>query len=142
MGKRARLCRGCSFLGAGLVAGAVVGVVAGPPLGWGIAALAAALGAGVLSLRVRVPKVAGRFLPGAGLGLALGAGWPTAAGSLLVLAGMGLLYRRRGVARERCATCPEQAASPCSGFARIVRRERAFQRVANRWLRDRPRSVA
>jgi hypothetical protein len=142
VGKRARLCKGCSLFAAGLVAGLVAGFVVRPPFGWGVCGLLLALGAGLFSLRSRVPKFVGRFLPGAGLGLALCAGWPAATGSLLVLAGLGLLYRRRGVARERCATCREQSASPCSGFARIVRRERAFQRVANRWQRDLPRSVA
>jgi len=89
-----------------------------------------------------LPKLLGRLLPGAGLGLALFSGWPAALGALLVLGASGLLYRRRGVARERCRTCSEQSASPCSGFVRIVRRERAFQRVVARWLRDLPRSVA
>jgi hypothetical protein len=142
VGRQTRLCKGCTLFAAGLVAGLVAGFVVGPPLGWGACALLLALGAGSLSFRIRLPKLVGRFLPGAGLGLALCAGWPAAIGSLLVLAGMGLLYRRRGVERKRCATCPEQSHSPCSGFARIVRRERAFQRVANRWRRDLPRSVA
>ncbi|HEX7499930.1 MAG TPA: hypothetical protein VF524_06445, partial [Polyangia bacterium] len=142
VGRQTRLCKGCTLFAAGLVAGIAAGFVVRPPFGWGACALLLALGAGFLSFCIRLPKFVGRFLPGAGLGLALCAGWPAATGSLLALAGLGLLYRRRGVARERCATCPEQSASPCSGFARIVRRERAFQRVANRWLRDLPRSVA
>jgi hypothetical protein len=142
VGRRLRLCKGCSLFAAGLVVGMVVGVLLRPTPGWGVLALALAMGAGVLSLRRRVPKLAGRFLPGVGLGLGLLAGWLAAAGSLIVLACMGLLYRRRGVARERCATCSEQSASPCSGFTRIVQRERAFQRVANRWLREPPRSMA
>jgi hypothetical protein len=142
VGPRLRLCKGCSFLVAGLLAGLAAGCAVRPPLGWGLAALGVALGAGLSSLRVRLPKLVGRLLPGVGLGLALGAGWPAALGALFVLGVSGLLYRRRGVARERCATCCEQAASPCSGFVRIVRRERAFQRVVARWLRELPRFVA
>ena len=142
VGRRGRVCKGCSLLAAGLGAGGVAGAVAGPSLAFGIATLTIALAAGLASLRLRLPKPLGRFLPGAGLGLALFSGWPAALGALLALAAAWLLYRRRGVARERCAICPEQSASPCSGFLPIVRRERAFQRVANRWLRDLPRSVA
>jgi hypothetical protein len=142
VGRHGRLCKGCSLLAAGLGAGAVAGAAIGPPLGCGAVALGIALGAGLLSLRLRLPKLVGRFLPGAGLGLALLSGWPAATGALLVLAAAWLLYRRRGVARERCATCAERSASPCSGFSRILRRERAFQRVASRWLRELPRSVA
>jgi hypothetical protein len=85
-----------------------------------------------------LPKLLGRFLPGAGLGLALFSGLPAALGAMLALVAAWLIYRRRGVARELCATCPEQSASPCSGFLPIIRRERAFQRVANGWLRDLP----
>ena len=142
VGKRGRVCKGCSFLGAGLCAGIAAGALLMPALGVGAVALGLALGAGLLSLRVRLPKLLGRFLPGAGLGLALGAGWPAALAASLLLVAAWLLYRRRGVARERCATCAEQSASPCSGFLPIIRRERAFQRMANRWLRALPRSVA
>jgi len=142
VGRQLRLCKGCSFLTAGLFAGLAAGATLRPPLVWGLVALAVALGAGFWSLRARLPKLLGRLLPGAGLGLALFSGWPAALGALLVLGASGLLYRRRGVARERCRTCSEQSASPCSGFVRIVRRERAFQRVVARWLRDLPRSVA
>ena len=142
VGRRAFVCKGCALLAAGLLAGVAAGVAAGPPVALASVALAVALGLGLVSLRTRLPKLLGRFLPGVGVGLALGSGWPGVLGALLVIAGTGVLYRRRGVERRRCATCPEQSASPCSGFARIVRRERAFQRVANRWLRDLPRSVA
>jgi hypothetical protein len=142
VGRHARLCKGCSLLAAGLGAGLIAGAVLGPPPGWGLAALAMTLGFGILSLGRRVPKLCGRFLPGAGLGLALFAGWVAATVALLVLAVSGLLYRRRGVARGHCATCPEQSLRPCSGFVPIVRRERAFARVTARWLRERPRSVA
>jgi hypothetical protein len=93
-----------------------------------------ALALGGVSLRLRLPKVAGRFIPGAGLGMALWAGWPWALAAVVIVAGVGVLYRRRGVERSRCQACPERQANPCSGFALIVRRERAFRRRANRWL--------
>jgi hypothetical protein len=136
------VCRGCALLAAGLLTGGAAGLALVSSLGWAVAGLAVAAAAGLASLWLRLPKWLGRFLPGVGLGLALGAGWLAALGALLGLAAAGLLYRRRGVDRGRCATCPEHPLAACSGFARIVRRERAFQRVANRWLRDLPRSMA
>jgi len=142
VGKRTRLCKGCSVMAVGFMVGGTAGLATWPPLGWGALALLLALLAGLLSLRVRLPKVVGRFLPGAGLGLALWAGWPSVLGSLLFLVALGLLYRRRGVERSRCEACPERLASPCSGFALIVRRERAFARQANRWVAGLPRSMA
>jgi hypothetical protein len=134
LGRRARLCKGCSFLTAGLVAGAVGGGLVRPALWWGVGALLLALAMGALSLRLRLPKPAGRLIPGATLGMALWAGWPCVVGAMVIVAGVGVLYRRRGVDRGRCQTCPERESSPCSGFAPIVRRERAFRRRANRWL--------
>jgi hypothetical protein len=142
VGKRMRVCKGCSFLALGFLAGIAAGLASQPPLGWGATALLLALLAGLLSLRVRLPKLMGRLVPGCGLGLALWAGWPSALGSLFFIAALGLLYRRRGVERSRCETCAERSASPCSGFALVVRRERAFRRVANRWLDGLPESVA
>jgi hypothetical protein len=134
VGKRFRLCKGCTFLAAGLVMGIVGGAFVRLPLAWGASALLFALVLGMLSLRLRLPKIAGRLIPGAGLGLALWAGWPCALASLLVVALVGVLYRRRGVEGNRCATCPERSLSPCSGFASIVRRERAFRRRVDGWL--------
>jgi len=135
VGRRTRLCKGCVFLAAGLLAGSAFGAVSRPPLAWGLGGLLLALGLGTLSLRIRLFKLVGRFLPGAGLGLALWAGWPAALASFLTVASLGLFYRRRGVERSRCNTCHERERNPCSGFALIVRRERAFQRRANHWLR-------
>lgn len=134
LGRRTRLCKGCSFLAAGLVAGVVGGGLARPALGWGIGALLLALAMGALSLRLRLPKLAGRLFPGAALGMGLWAGWPCVVGAMVIVAGVGVLYRRRGVDRGRCQTCRERASNPCSGFASIVRREHAFRRRANRWL--------
>jgi hypothetical protein len=134
VGPRLRVCKGCTLLATGLVAGMAVGAFVRPQLLWGAGALLLALGLGALSLRLRVPKTFGRFLPGAGLGFALWAGWPSVFAALLIVAIVGDLYRRRGVERSRCQTCPERLRSPCSGLAPAVRRERAFRRRVDRWL--------
>jgi len=134
VGRRFRVCKGCVFLAAGLVAGIAGGAFVRLPLAWGAGVLLLVLAMGSLSLALRVPKTLGRFLPGAGLGMTLWAGWQCALAALFIVAVSGALYRRRGVDRSRCETCHERLHSPCSGFASIVRRERAFRRRANRWL--------
>ena len=139
VGPRLRLCKGCTFLAAGLVAGIAVGAFTRPTMVWGAGALLLALGLGALSLRLRVPKTVGRFLPGAGLGLALWAGWPSVFAAILIVAVVGDRYRRRGVERSLCTTCPERLRRPCSGFAPAVRRERAFRRRVDRWLGELPK---
>jgi hypothetical protein len=140
-GKQLRLCKGCTFLAAGLLVGIVLAPVLQPPIWLGVTGLLAALVLGPLSLRVRLPKLIGRGLPGLGVGLALWAGWPLALATLLIVAVLGLLYRRRGVDRGRCNTCHERQRIPCSGFVLVVRRERAFQRRATSWLHGPPRST-
>ncbi|MFL5298892.1 MAG: hypothetical protein ACJ79R_00950, partial [Anaeromyxobacteraceae bacterium] len=46
-----------------------------------------------------------------------------------------LRYRRRGPDRGPCTACPERPLpAACSGHRRVVRRERAFARVAARLL--------
>jgi hypothetical protein len=139
LGPRLRLCKGCTFLVAGLVAGVAAGAFTRPAMLWGAGALLLALGLGFLSLRLRLPKTLGRFMPGAGLGLALWAGWPSVFAALLIVAIVGDLYRRRGVERSLCQTCPERLRRPCSGFAPAVRRERAFRRRVDRWLGELPK---
>lgn len=134
VGRRLRVCKGCVFLAAGLLGGVAVGAWSQPPLGWGAGGLLLALALGALSLRLRLPKIVGRLFPGAGLGMALWAGWPCALAAVLIVGLVGALYRRRGVERSRCETCPERLRSPCSGFAPAVRRERAFRRRVDRWL--------
>ena len=47
-----------------------------------------------------------------------------------IVVGLRILYGKRGADRTPCTTCPERELSPCSGFAPIVSRERAVQRVA------------
>jgi hypothetical protein len=134
MGGRTRFCKGCTFLAIGFVTGILVGTLARPPFLWGAAGILLALLLGGLSLSLRMPKLLGRALPGVGLGMGLWAGWPCALATLLIVGVFGFLYRRRGVERSRCDSCHERQRSPCSGFVLIVRRERAFQRRADRWL--------
>jgi hypothetical protein len=133
-GRRLRLCKGCTLLASGLLLGLVAGGIYRPPTVVGAVGLVLALAFGIASLRRRLPKLVGRMIPGVGLGLAIWAGWPCA---LLSFATIGLgyrLYRRRGIERTRCEPCHERDRRPCSGFLLIVRRERAFQRKAERWI--------
>lgn len=136
IGRWLRLCKGCTYLATGLVLGVAGGAILQPSPASGFVVLAVSVAAGVASLWLRMPKLAGRAWPGMGIGLGLWAGWPCALASTLVVGLMGLLYRRRGTERARCDTCHERERQPCSGFVLIVRRERAFQRKAHRWLRE------
>ena len=140
LGRRQRLCRGCLAVALGAPCGATLGLLV--PDSALVPHHAVALGAalGALSLRVRLPKWLGRFVPaaclGAGLTSALTSPHSLAwlAALVCVVAGVAL-YRRRGPNRRPCATCPERSQqAPCSGFLRIVRRERAFRRVAERLI--------
>lgn len=142
IGKRTRLCKGCTHAAVGLFAGTVAGIALAPKPLWGALAIALALGLGAMSLRRRLPKMLGRLVPGAGLALALWSGMPVAPFAVLILAALVFFYRRRGVERRRCEVCHERRRNPCSGFALVFRRERAFQRRANSWLRSPPRSMA
>ena len=55
---------------------------------------------------------------------------------ILVFGGAFLwVYRKRGPDRSPCRSCPERlAVSACSGLQPIVRRERAFRRLAQRYI--------
>lgn len=134
IGPRLRVCKGCSLLAAGSVAGLVAGALVRPPPVLGAIAWAVALALGLSSLRHRLPKLLVRLLPGLGLGLALWAGWLCALLSLTTVAACFALYRQRGSERSRCNSCHERDRKPCSGFVLIVRRERAFQRKADGWI--------
>ncbi len=111
-----------------------------PGLGVLGAVLAVAALLGALSLRVRLPKTLGRFLPACGIGAGFVSAFTQPRGFLwlavLAAAGAGLaLYRKRQPNRTPCVTCPERLHStPCSGVRPIVRRERAFRRVAQRLI--------
>jgi hypothetical protein len=161
IGRRARICRGCSMAIAGLAAGLAAGACA-PLATWrSSAALIAAswtMLAGALTVRRRRPdepavrpparprrraKLTTRLLPallaGAAIGQALWAGLATAAvAGAAALAGawtFAKLYRRRGPDRSPCSDCPERLVPvACSGLVPIVRRERAFRRLSGRWL--------
>ena len=144
MGRRTRLCKGCTLA----FGGAGVGLVAG----W-IATLSAPLAAAgaVLSLvplafespRSRASKLGTRLLPALGLATATGSGLhlgsPLGLAVAAVSLGVGevglILYRRRGPHRSPCTGCPERVGEgPCSGFAEIYRRELAFRRLSARWM--------
>ena len=140
---RTRLCRGCTFAVLGGVAGGVAGlVIGGSPL---VAAAALVAGTALLvaSLYLRPPKLVTRFSPAllAALAMTSGvlatnlAGFAVAAASLAIVVLLRVLYGRRGPDRTPCTTCPERELEPCSGYAPIVSRERAFQRVASYAIR-------
>lgn len=158
LGRKARVCRGCTlaFLGAAL--GGALGLcvphgAAASANRVAVLALSVAL-LGTLGLLVslraraqaaarRSAKLVTRGLPLFGLcfagatGLRLGGPVGLALVALCVaVAGLAYAaYRRRGPDRSACVGCPERLAlAPCSGFAPIVRRERAFARLARRLL--------
>ncbi len=135
LGRRARICRGCLFAFAGGATGLAFASAAPRAPVTAVAALALAAALGVVSLRLRLPKVLSRFLPSALGGFALGGGIGPAAAAAASGAAYVLWHRSRGPDRRPCDACPERAVTVCSGYAPIVRRERAFGRLASRWLR-------
>jgi hypothetical protein len=142
IGRKLRVCKGCSMLASGFLMGVAAGGFAQPSWAVGFASWSVAVVLGVSSLRRRLPKTVARLLPGAGLGVALWAGWPCAVAALATMVLCFVLYRRRGVERSRCEQCPERDRRPCSGFVLIVRRERAFQRRADGWIARHRRGVS
>jgi hypothetical protein len=148
LGRRMRVCRGCLFVALGTVAG-LLGSVA-VPAGWTGTLALAVTGTLVLlgtmffrSLRRKSrTKVVSRLLPALAMAYALGSalqmgitGWALAVVGTAGMVGVIALYRRRGPDRTPCASCPERSRTePCRGIAPIVRRERAFRRIAGQWL--------
>ncbi|HEY5372490.1 MAG TPA: hypothetical protein VIK01_02340 [Polyangiaceae bacterium] len=143
LGRRARVCRGCACAALGTLAGALGAAFAQPASS--SLFVGGALGLAVLlsTLAVRLPKALGRglgtaFASFAGVGGLLSAERAprVLALSLLAFAGVFLwLYRRRGPNRSPCETCPERLGSrACSGLRPIVQRERAFRRLAQRYI--------
>ncbi len=136
LGHRLRVCRGCALAVIGLSCGAIGGALTrGIDLGPG-AWLLPLIGFGLALLPLGRSKLLRRFLPA--LLLAAAAFHGPALLSLLsvtLAATMLALYRRKGPNRVPCATCPERTREVCSGFAPVVRRERAFRRLSGRWLR-------
>jgi hypothetical protein len=143
LGRRTRVCRGCAYAALGTLSGATGALFARPSSSTIL--IGGALGLVVLlsSLTLRLPKLVGR---GLGTALASFAGlsgllraepaprW--LALSLLAFGGIFLgLYRRRGPDRSPCQACPERPlARVCSGLRPIVQRERAFRRLAQRYI--------
>jgi len=154
LGRRARVCRGCLLTALGAIAGAVAGLAApalpvellllGPALLAGWAALALAPGGGRRSSKwiTRAgPTSLATLLLVAGLGAAVQAepgDWSgaTTAVTVAAMAALGLVgYRRRGPDRTPCLSCPQAPPGPrCDGFREVARRERAFSRLASRWM--------
>jgi hypothetical protein len=139
---RIRLCRGCALLGIGLLSGFAAGIALRPHLMSTGLALIPGIAIGLLSFHLRTPKTVGRLLPGAALafaavqGLRLGPmGWALSMAAGAVFAIAVFLYRRRGPNRGPCETCRERDRRPaCRGFAPVLRRERALQRLAGRLI--------
>jgi hypothetical protein len=141
LGRRTRLCRGCTLAAIGGLVGAGAGlwIGAAPTAALGALGAGAALLVPTLASRRRWPKAVTRLAPAALFALAwtsavLARAWLVAGLAMAVVGGLRVLYGRRGGDRSPCQACPERTASPCSGFAPIVRREQAMQRVVRRWL--------
>lgn len=158
VGRRGRVCRGCASAACGAAAGLAAGAVipVGTPhvpeliaLGSALLALVAVRAAVAMRLPARSARSAGRtgklwtrFLPMAVLALVPCAalrmggalGVLCASSALVSAAALYAAYRRRGPDRSPCEACAERSQPVCRGFAPIVRRERALQRVAGRWL--------
>lgn len=147
-GRRVRICRGCTLVAAGAAAGLLAGaLLPSPPAALPLAAAAALALAAPAAVSRRGgrprPKLLTRFAPvlvaawSAASGLRTGSltGATAAALAVAVVAAAIVLYRRRGPDRTACAACPEpRAGNVCSGFREIARRERAFRRLAGRWI--------
>jgi hypothetical protein len=143
LGRRTRVCRGCASAAVGALSGATAALLTRPSSSTVLVGAALALVVLFGSLAVRLPKSVGRAL---GMALAsfaaLGGLLCAERGPRLVAAGLcacGVaflwLYRRRGPNRSPCQTCSERlAAGTCSGFRPIVQRERAFRRLAQRYI--------
>lgn len=146
LGAQRRVCRGCMAATLGFVFGSGVGFSLPPHRGVELIFGGLATVLGLVSLRLRLGKIVTRFLPAAFGSAALAASFNRACGgdrsALFVLAagivlgaGCFVAYRLRGPNRASCTHCPERFSSvPCSGIARIIRRERAFQRLSQRWI--------
>jgi hypothetical protein len=155
LGRRTRVCRGCSYLWLGALAGVAAGLALprAPGTVW-LAAAAILVAAVPLAIprrrppadpgaRRRPPKLLTRFLPLAVAGGAVAQALAAPAAARLAAAVLAALavawglarYRRRGPDRGACLACPEgPPGAGCSGFVPIVRRERAMSRLAGRWI--------
>jgi hypothetical protein len=146
-----RVCRGC----ASALGGTVLGTVAALSLHLPVAPVAAlsfasglCLAGSLIALRrkptprrgARISKLISRGIPAALtsaslVALLMAAAWSRFALLLGATALCVRAYRRRGPDRSPCLQCPERIQSePCSGYAPIVRAERAFRRRAHQLL--------
>jgi hypothetical protein len=151
VGPRARMCRGCTLSLLGSAMGAVAGAFLGTPsvvvLGL---AFAIALGAWSLGLAgLRASKIATRLVPLCGMTFSLSSAVHSRSPVALGIAAAGcastlvflMLYAKRGPNRSPCLSCPERTApKTCSGFQRIVRREKAVMRKTAAMIRSEGRS--
>ena len=128
------ICRGCASMIGGAALGVTLGLVlhCAAPIAWLL--LVASAGLLASSGLLRGPKTLTRLAPALGAGIAAGSNLFCALAASLLTVAFLVAYRRRGPNRAPCASCPERTARVCSGFAPIVRRERAFQRLTRRWL--------
>ena len=157
IGRRTRICRGCSLFALGLATGAVAGFfsTAFPAPLFLLLSILLLLAVPLVMpsegrsskerLRRPAAKIATRLLPGlvAGAVLAQGLFAPARmrlAATALTLAALLLAtvrYRKRGPDRAACLPCPEgPPGTSCPGFSPIARRERALTRLAGRWIAE------
>jgi len=148
---RMRVCKGCTLVGLGGCLGFLLGWLL-PVLPLTLLITVSILGIGWIYVIFSSPwsrrlgKGVTRLLPAlmvAGLGIqglraASVLGLCMLLGACLALPIAILAYRRRGPWRWPCESCPERELRPCSGFDPQYRRERAFQRLAGRWLASHP----
>ncbi|HEY4104365.1 MAG TPA: hypothetical protein VGM44_10755 [Polyangiaceae bacterium] len=143
LGRKARVCKGCAFVGLGALAGALAALTVTPSIAVLGASAISGVALFVTSFAHRSPKWLGRGLAAASSSFAGLGGLISGARFGLAIA-LGLCacatfifwgYRRRGPHRGPCEHCPElRHPAVCSGLRPIVRRERAFRRVAQRAL--------
>ncbi|HET9989932.1 MAG TPA: hypothetical protein VFQ65_15485 [Kofleriaceae bacterium] len=143
---RLRLCRGCSYALAGGLAGGSIALAVTTATSLSVAvpmiALAIATALIVVSLRFRPTKLVTRLAPAVLVAFAITCGVrelgpygiALALAAIAIVGGLRVLYGKRGPDRSPCTTCPERTLQPCSGFAPIISRERAFQRVVRKLI--------
>jgi MFS family permease len=150
VGRRGRVCQGCSLMGLGLLAGAFAGGIFRLSLGATVAIGIGGVAVAASSFAWRTSKISSRLLPAVATGIVCASAlcaWSigalaAAASTLAAFAVMYGAYRRRGPHRGPCAACPERGApSPCVGLQEIVQRERAFRRLAGRLIAHGPPSI-
>lgn len=157
IGRRTRICLGCSLTALGAVAGVALGLLGPAAPAAGLLAAGIVLVAAVpLVVRSSTParasgersnararKLLTRLLPAAvaGFTIAQALAAPSlarAAAAALAAAAVGwvvLRYRRRGPDRSACQGCPDgPPGSRCPRLGPIARRERALSRLAGRWI--------